>query len=145
MKGADMRRSTLAGFALFVGMLVLITTLVRADIAARNVYKRDGTAHVIHYYNNLGTTADGYWIESHGFDEVSLNVTGIDTATFQVRGSNDDFTPIANSSDGFQIGSNITADGATTVTAVPRFIKVICSVYTSSTALNGIDVYMLGK
>jgi hypothetical protein len=76
------------------------------------------------------STASGDWIEVRGLGSGSIQTIGITTATVQIRGSNSPITP---EGDGVQIGSNITADGLTALTTRTRWIKAMCSSYTSGT------------
>jgi hypothetical protein len=66
---------------------------------------------------------DGVWVSWEGFILGQLHTDGINSDTIQVRGSNADAQP-DNSTDGAQVGSDITADGFTTITGPYRWLKV---------------------
>jgi hypothetical protein len=84
-------------------------------------------------------TTNGEWIEVTGLLPISFQVDGITTATIQLRGSSKPTIP-SNSSDEYQLGSNITVDGLYSLDAPVRYVKVKVSSYTSGT----INVYMVG-
>lgn len=84
-----------------------------------------------------GVTAvnDGVWVEwvtSSSDAEGSVVVTGITTATVQVRVSNSITLP-ANSYHGIQLGPDITQDDGMLITGRFRWVKVMVSAYTSGT------------
>ena len=71
------------------------------------------------------------WVDTSGFAQAIIHVEGITTATVQFRGSNqtaqpgltDDEVPI----------SEVTANGMTTLTGLPRWLKVKVSAWTTGT------------
>lgn len=87
--------------------------------------------------NAVGAVDDGVWIDTGNFNEASIHVEGITTATVQIRGS-DESTKPANTDHAVQIGTDITADGRVEVAVLPRFIKARISVFTAGT----ISVFM---
>lgn len=75
---------------------------------------------------------DGVWVDVSFFQKMTLQVSGITTATVQVRGSLDLSKP-ANNTDGFQIGANITADAVQEITTPVRWLKLKVSAFTTGT------------
>lgn len=84
--------------------------------------------------------ANGEWIAMDGVRPFSVQVTGITTATVQVRGSNAPTKP-ADNTHGFQLGSNLTADGVVAVETPVRWVKVQVTVWTSGT----LNAYLVGE
>lgn len=82
-------------------------------------------------------TSDGQWVDTIDYAEGNLHVTGISTATVQMRGYDIGTVLPANTVHGFQIGANITAtaDSQTTIAlaTMPRFFKVMVSGHGSGT------------
>ena len=78
----------------------------------------------------VSATSDGVWIDATMLQHGSIEVTIATTATVQLRGSNAASKP-ANSADGFQIGSDITASGGFAIEHLPRFLKAKISAHTS--------------
>lgn len=81
----------------------------------------------------------GEWVNIAGW-EASIEVEGITTATVQIRGSNRKVQP-ASSFDGFQLGSDITADKCVALDAPVTWIKVMISSWTGGT----INAYLQTK
>ncbi len=79
-------------------------------------------------------TDDGAWVDVRGFRHFSLDVSGITTATVQLRGSNATTKP-ANNTHGRQIGADITADGLVSAEIPVRWMKARVSAYTSGTVV----------
>lgn len=82
-------------------------------------------------------TTNGQWVDVIDYAEGSIHVAGISTATVQLRGYTIGTSLPANSVQGFQLGSNITAtadnQAAISLSTMPRFLKAIVSSYTSGT------------
>lgn len=81
----------------------------------------------------------GEWVDVSGWRRMTVHITGITTATCQIRGSCTPTKP-ANAEDHIQIGSDITSDTLYEVTAKLKWIKVKISAYTSGT----ISAYVVG-
>lgn len=77
-------------------------------------------------------TDDGVWVDFRGFTLATLQVDGITTAELEVYASNDETRP-ANNVDGVQVGSDITADGMTTIVGPYSWLKVKVADWTSGT------------
>ena len=73
----------------------------------------------------------GFWIDTHGYDQSSIHVDGITTATVIINSSNAAVKP-ANSSHEIQRAS-YTADVERTDQVMPRWIKARISAWTSGT------------
>jgi hypothetical protein len=82
--------------------------------------------------DNKATTTTGHWIDWRGYAQGTLHVTGITTATLQVYVSNAATVP-ADGTDAIQLGSNITANGVSTIVGPYRWVKVKVSSWTSGT------------
>ncbi len=85
--------------------------------------------------NGAQATDNGSWIDIRGFAQATLQTKkpqlGANAATFtlKVMGSNAPAKP-ADSADGPQIGSDITAEGLVSITVLPvKWIKVKVSSY----------------
>lgn len=79
-------------------------------------------------------TGNGEWINIEGLAPFSIHVSGITTATVQVRGS-DKATIPANTAHEIQLGSDITADGLYEYTVPVRWIKAMVSAWTTGTII----------
>ncbi len=81
-------------------------------------------------------TSDGVgWISTAGYSQVLIHTEGMTTGTFQIRGSNQTAQPAA-TDDEAQIGSDFVDAAAnvfTSVTTVPRWLKVMVSAWTTGT------------
>ena len=86
--------------------------------------------HVTLIDAETSTTDNGEWIDTGHFDSGSLHVIISATATVQMRGSCEPTKP-ANSSHGYQIGSDITATGGYAVERLPRWFKARVSSFGS--------------
>lgn len=86
----------------------------------------------------------GQWVDVIAFNEGVVQVSGITTATVNVRGYNIGTAVPANSVTGYVMGANVTASGDNVVMIgagagtgaagqMPRFLKVDCSAYTGGT------------
>jgi hypothetical protein len=82
--------------------------------------------------HDQAAVTDGVWIEVKGFKRLSIDISGITTATLEVRGSNDPLKPL-NTNHGRQLGANVTADAIVNVDVPVRWIKVRVSAHTSGT------------
>lgn len=78
------------------------------------------------------STAAGKWVEVRGYKNFTLDVSGITTATIQLRGSNAKTKP-SDTDDGRQVGANVTADGITNFEFSLRWAKAIVSAFTTGT------------
>lgn len=100
------------------------------------LYRRNDCLQVT-FLSGATATDNGQWVDVAGYSEGNVHVAGITTATVQIRGYNLGSTLPANSVQGFQILSNITAtaDSGTGISlgAMPRYLKVIVSGYTGGT------------
>jgi len=83
---------------------------------------------------------DGVWLSVNGFHPLSFHISGITSATLQIRGSNAPTRP-ADSEHGFQLGSDIGSDSLTALDAPVKWIKARISSYVSGT----IYCYMIGS
>lgn len=82
--------------------------------------------------DDVGATSNGEWINVQGIHPYSIHVSGITTATVQIRISNK-LTKPADTDHEIQAGSNITANGITEYTAPVRWIKARVSAWTAGT------------
>jgi len=137
------------GVMVLIGIVTSSSHILNAEAAVSAQYNTsEGTnVAVFHCVDAQAQTIEAYWIDVHDYDELSLEVAGITAATIQVRGTNRTVSsdpglgvPV-DTFDGFQIGSDITTDGATTITAVPFFVKIMITAWTEG----AIDVYLLAK
>lgn len=77
-------------------------------------------------------TSDGVgWFLTAGFSQIVVHVEGITTGTVQLRGSNQTAQPAA-TDDELAIGE-VTADGWLVSTALPKWMKVMVSAWTTGT------------
>lgn len=84
-------------------------------------------------------TDDGIgWFDVSGHSQAVIHVEGITTGTVQVRGSNQEARP-GLTDDEVQVGSDITSNAMVAVTAMPRWMKVMVSAWTTGT----FNVYVL--
>lgn len=81
---------------------------------------------------DIGAPDNGVWVDCRGFSTGLVTVTGITTATVQIRGSNETAKPAA-ATHAAQIGADITADSGVQLTALPAWIKARVSAFTSGT------------
>lgn len=90
-------------------------------------YERQATL-----YSAAEAADDGEWFSCAGVDNVLVLVDESDDASVTISGHNSATVP-ANSSDGFTIGSAITADGFTEIEAkdIPRWMKIHADTVTS--------------
>lgn len=99
------------------------------------------------FVDSAVATADGVWIDSAHYTELSLTLSGVTTAAIQVRGS-DDLTKPANSTHGqpvtVALTTGTTAAAATVnvtnangsmyvVGTLPRWVKVQVTAWTTGT------------
>lgn len=85
----------------------------------------------------VGVTDGIGWILTTGFNRMSVHVEGITTGTVQIRGSNAPDRP-ADATDAFVV-DEITSDELSNLTALPKWIKVMVSAWTTGT----FNVYIL--
>jgi hypothetical protein len=83
-------------------------------------------------------TGNGEWINIHGFQPCTVEITGITNATVVLSGSCQPTKP-ANSFHGFEL-REVTTDGAVKVIDPVEWVKARVTVYTSGT----ISAYLLG-
>ena len=107
------------------------------DIVSVKVYNR--TFREATLVNAVAATQDGEWVDIYGVHPLSLDISGITTATLQVRISNDLVKP-ADTSHERQAGTDITADSTVTIDAPYRWLKIRISAWASGT----ITVRMVG-
>lgn len=81
--------------------------------------------------DGVTATSDGVWVDCGLFTEGRAHLAP-GTGTLQLRGSDEDTKP-ANNTDGYQIGSDVTAVDDIEVAVLPRWIKVKVSAHTSGT------------
>lgn len=103
-----------------------------ARIESDQSHKLGAYSELHQMLEGIGATANGVWVETKYMKQGSLQVDGITTATLQVRGSNALSRP-ADDTHGYQIGSNITANGLTAITTSCRWIKVQVTAWTEGT------------
>lgn len=80
----------------------------------------------------IAAVDDGVWVEVKGFPRGTVHVSGITTATVEIRGSNAVNKP-ANTAHEVQIGSNITTDSLVAIDSPVRWIKARISAHTTGT------------
>ncbi len=85
------------------------------------------------------STTSGEWADVSGWRRATVHITGIVTATCQIRGCATPTKPL-DSEDHIQIGSDITSDTLYEITAKLKWLKVKISAYTSGT----ISAYAIG-
>jgi hypothetical protein len=76
------------------------------------------------------STDNGVWIDTGQLDHGSIHIIIATTATVQIRGS-DAATVPANATDGYQVGSDVTATGGFDISNLPRWLKAKVSAWTS--------------
>jgi hypothetical protein len=81
--------------------------------------------------NGATSTGMGEWIDASGFHELTIDISGITTATVDIRCSND-LTRPSNATDGRQI-EDVTSDSSVVIIFPIRWLKVRVSAYTSGT------------
>lgn len=79
----------------------------------------------------IAATDDGQWISTKGYDQASIQVDGITTATVRINASNQPTQP-ANSSHEIE-RTNVTVDSEITYAVLPMWIKARISAWTSGT------------
>src|SRR3990167_2131534 len=79
----------------------------------------------------IGAANDGVWIDCISFTSISIEVSGITTATVLINSSNAATKP-ANTAHG-QLRGTFTADGDHVSSNLPRWIKARISAWTSGT------------
>ncbi|HXH81708.1 MAG TPA: hypothetical protein VNN07_02135 [Candidatus Tectomicrobia bacterium] len=72
---------------------------------------------------------DGQWIP-YVYHPASVDVSGITTATVQIRGSNDEVKP-DDATHGRQLGTDVTADAIVLIPAPVKWIKARVTAYTA--------------
>lgn len=82
--------------------------------------------------SGVSSSDDGVWAEVSPFTPFSIDISGIGSATAQIRCSNDASRP-ADNTHGRQAGTDITTDGLYGITEPVRWVKVRISAYTSGT------------
>lgn len=75
---------------------------------------------------------DGEWVDVENYAPLSFHISGIGTATVELRGSNAASKP-ANGAHEIKLGSDITADGIRTLTAPIRWVKARITAHSSGT------------
>lgn len=79
----------------------------------------------------------GQWISTKGYDQGTIHIKGITTATVIINSSNEETRPTAATHDIQRL--SVTADAEHILATLPRWIKVRISAWTSGT----IDAFML--
>lgn len=79
----------------------------------------------------LAAADNGVWIECHGYDQVSIHIDGITTATVTVNASSKATKPANTVHD--IVRASLTADGEVTYQVLPRWMKCRISAWTSGT------------
>lgn len=137
---------------LTVALVFLCAFLTLGATTFQYANKGDGTQILVyHAVDNVYAIGETYtetngsdWLDVHAFDTLSVQVCGATagSATFKVYGSNDVFSaaPIESTSV-VQLGSDITADGITTITAVPYYVRINCTAIGTGI----VNVYAMGK
>lgn len=87
--------------------------------------------------NGVTATGNGEWVEVNG--KFSVQVSGITTATVQIRGSNQVTKP-SDTVHEEALGADITADGITYNSIPVKWAKVRVSAYTAGS----ISAYLFG-
>lgn len=83
-------------------------------------------------FTGVVAVMDGEWFDARGLGPIGIEVSGITTATAQIRGSNATAKP-ADNTHGSAIGADITADGIVRVDTPVCWMKVRVSAWTSGT------------
>lgn len=89
---------------------------------------------------NVASTVTGEWFEVSGIHPISFQIIGINSATVQLRGSNNPSKPL-DAADEFALGHDITTDGLLALDAPVKWVKAKVSAYTSGS----INCYMLAS
>ena len=100
--------------------------MASGDIITNRKYFRH-----IRLLDALGATDNGVWIDCLSFTSISIEVSGITTATVLINTSNAATKP-ANTAHG-QLRATFTADGEYTSNNLPRWLKARISPWTSGT------------
>ena len=102
---------------------------------------RSGGSHVFAQLLNAAIAiTDGVWFNLGGTNPVTVSVTGITSATLEIRVSNQETQPL-NSEHGLQAGNVIKKDGVFVIDYPIEWIKVRIESYTSGT----IDAELIGR
>lgn len=80
----------------------------------------------------VATTSNGEWVEVYDCNPLSIEFRGISGDTVQLRGSNQPTRP-ANSSDGLQLGADITGNSMVVISFPVHWIKAKISAYGAGT------------
>ena len=99
-------------------------------MANGDLIQHTGDMHHWIMLDDIGAGDDGVWIDAGGrYDNLSVHVTGITTATVVINGSNAATKP-ANTVHGIALAS-VTADAMIQLTLIPIWIKGRISAWTS--------------
>ena len=90
--------------------------------------KKDRLAHVL-LLDAVGAVNDGVWIDTYGYDQVSIQVNGITTATVKIHGSNKLTIPANTAHEVERV--SLTADGEVIYDVLPRWMKARVSAWTA--------------
>ena len=92
---------------------------------------------------NIAATSNGQWVAIEGLNPFTIHVTGITTATAELRVSNNSTKPLDTAHEVAYptAGASLTADGMWAIIDPVRWVKVRISAYTSGT----INAYLFGK
>jgi hypothetical protein len=97
--------------------------------SGENVLRHAQVEHWI-LLDNVTSTDNGVWIDTTVYPEGSIHVKIANTATVQLRGSDDPTKP-ADASHELQIDSDITASDLYSILHLPRWLKARVSAHTS--------------
>lgn len=132
-----MRRRSLALSIL----LLFLASHAWAAIALTEIRVRNVPIVRAQLLTNAVAITNGEWIDVSGLAAISIDVTGITTATVEIDGSNEMSQP-ANSTHGRKLNSpDITTDQMVFLSASVRWLKVRMPAWTSGT----VNVYFEGR
>lgn len=84
------------------------------------------------FLDAVTATDNGKWFRLDPLSNISIDISGITTATVQIFGSNASTQP-SDATDGRQIGFDVTSDSIVSITTPIKYLKVKVSAYTSGT------------
>src|SRR5262245_57813214 len=126
---------------LLLGLLASGYGVSLAAIALQTLQLFDHTLMRAQLLTNQAATTNGEWIDVSGFNQFSLDIRGITTATVEIDLSNEAIRP-ADTTHGTALNATpINADQLVMVNVVARWLKVRVPTYTSGT----INCYFEGR
>lgn len=100
-------------------------------MANGDVVETANTYRHVKLLDAIGATSNGQWISTFGYNQISVVVSGITSATVELDASNDATIP-DNTDHGISRGQ-LTADGEFIFDVLPRWIKARIPTWVSGT------------